>query len=296
MTPATSSRSRGMGYMMVAALFFASMGACLKYVLDTVPLYQAIFFRSIVSSLIIGLVIFSKGLPYLGVNRKFLFARSITGFVAMSCGFFSLSKIPLADASVLHHSSPLFVALLGALFLREPVTKLLVFLIAICLTGVVLVLQPQWDVFNYYGLMALLSAMFGALAYVFVRHLHQTESSWVIAFHFTTLAALLSLPLMVFHFVAPDLVQWLALLSVGVLGTGGQLFMTAAYRYDWASRLAPFSYLSVILAFGYGMLFWGEVPNRYTLLGMSLLMSGGIAIARHRYPGRKTLPAEVSGP
>jgi len=287
---------RGIIYMLIASFFFASMGASLKFALGRVPVYEAIFFRSIVSSLLIGLVIFHKGLPYIGANRKVLLARSIAGFIAMSFGFLALSKIPLADASVLHHTAPLFVVLFGVLFLRERVTALLLIFILISLGGVVLVLRPEWEIINYYGLFGLLSGAFAGLAYVFVRHLHQTDSSWVIAFHFTTLTSLISLPLMAFNFVAPTPMEWATLLMAGLCGTGGQIFMTVAYRYDLASRLAPFSFSSVILSFTYGVLFWGEIPTPYVLIGMVLIVAGGIAIASSRYPTRKTLPSELSGP
>ena len=120
---------RAIIYMLVAAAFFATMGACLKYALEIIPVYQTIFFRSIVSTLVIGSVVYFRRLPSLGKNRKFLLARSLCGFVAMSCGFYALSKIPLADAAVLHHTSPLFVALLSVIFLGEKMTVQVVVLL-----------------------------------------------------------------------------------------------------------------------------------------------------------------------
>lgn len=282
--------------MIVASVFFGSMGACLKYALVEIPLYQAIFFRSVVSALLIGMVILGKGLSFVGENKKYLLLRSIAGFIAMSCGFFALSKIPLADASVLHHTSPLFVALFGALLLKERVSVQLGLYIGLAFIGVIFILRPQGEVLNVYGLFALMSGIFAALAYVVVRQLHQTDTSWVIAFHFTTLASLLSLPLMIVNFVLPSPLQWVALLGAGLCGTGGQIFMTAAYRYEMAVRVAPFSYVSVLLSFGFGVLFWGEVPSWAVLFGMLLTVAGGIAIVRLRFPERKTLPSEVIGP
>ena len=261
--------------MLTGAMFFAAMGACLKYAMETIPVFQAVFFRSIVSSLILGTVVIKKGLPRLGRNRKFLLLRSVVGFMAMVCSFYALSKIPLADAAVLHHTSPLFVALFSTIFLGERVTTKLILLLGVALVGVTFVYQPGGASLSYPGLVALLAGALAGLAYVTVRHLHQTESSWVIAFHMATITALLSLPFMVFDFVAPGPSQWVTLLAAGLFGTGGQIFMTKAYRYEQASRVAPFSYASVLLSVLFGILFWGEIPDHYALVGMGL---------RHRPP------------
>lgn len=128
--------------MLTGTLFFASMGACLKFALEEIPVFESVFFRSIVSALILGTVVFMKGLPRLGKNRKFLLARGVIGFVAMCCAFYALSKIPIADASVLHHTSPLFVVIFSALFLGERVTARLVAILMVSVVGVVLVYQP----------------------------------------------------------------------------------------------------------------------------------------------------------
>ena len=273
--------------MLIASLFFASMAACLKYALVDIPLYQAVFFRCSISSFLIGLVIFRKRLPYMGQNRKALIMRSLFGFMGMSCGFYALAHIPFADAAVLHQTSPLFVAIFGFFFLKERVGLRLMAYIALALFGVILVMQPQWHVFNVPGLVAVLGGAFAGLAYVTLRHLHQSDSSWVIAFHFASIASLISLPLMVIDFVLPTPHQWLALIAAGVFGTGGQVFLTVSYRYEEAARLAPFSYAGVAMAVIYGIIFWGEVPNFYTFLGMILIVIAGMAIAQMNLNGRR---------
>ncbi len=275
--------------MVISAVFFASMGACLKYALAEIPVYQAVFFRTIVSSLLIGLVIVRRGLPILGQNRRALLFRSLAGFAAMSCGFYALAHIPFADAAVLHQTSPFFVALFAMLFLKEKVGGRLVLYMVIALTGVILILKPGWSVFNVYGVIAVLGGAAAGLAYVTVRHLHQTESSWVIAFHFASISSLLALPLMTLNFVPPTPFQWLALLGAGVFGTGGQIFMTVSYRYEEAARLAPFSYVGVAMSFIYGLMFWRETPDIYKFIGMVLIVAAGIHIARLNLKDRKAV-------
>ncbi len=279
--------TRGIVYIMVAAIFFATMGACLKFALQGIPLYETIFFRAAMSSLIIGGVMRVKGVGYWGSNRKYLLARSLAGFIAMSCIFYSLTYLPLADAAVLQQTAPLFVALLSIWFLGEHVTPQLLMYLLLGLFGVVLVLQPEGKMLNVYGLIALLGAFFSGLAYVFVRRLHQTDNSWVIAFHFASITAVLAFPVAVWQFVWPSPSQWLALVGAGLLGTGGQIFMTTAYRYEEASKLAPFSYIAIFLAFIYGIIFWSEIPDKYMVFGAILIILSGLGAVRFNWKQRQ---------
>jgi len=280
---------RGILLMISAALCFASMGACLKYVLSAIPIFQAVFFRTIVSSLLLGLIILRKRLPYLGNNRRALLLRSLSGFLAMTCVFYALAHIPLADAAVLHQTAPLFVALFGFVLLKEQVRLALLGWVGLALLGVVLVLQPRGAMITIYGLVAVLGGAFAGLAYVFVRRLHQSESSWIIAFHFASVTSLLALPLMIWDFVLPTPLQWWALLGAGLFGTGGQILMTVSYRYDEAARLAPFSYAGAAFSFIYGMMFWGELPNIYKFIGMALIVLAGTAMAHANLKGRRVV-------
>jgi drug/metabolite transporter (DMT)-like permease len=280
-------KNKGILYMIIASCFFATMGACLKFVLAFIPLYEGIFFRCLVTALVLGVVIKRKGLPMLGVNGKIMLARSVSGFIAMSCGFYALTLIPLADATVLHHTAPLFVAFFSTLFLGEQLGFRLLLLMLGALVGVVMVLQPSFDYINIGALLGVLNGAFAGLAYTFVRKLRQSDSPWVIAFHFSSLSLLLSCPLMLLNFQIPTLWQGLALIGAGLLGTGGQVFMTAAYGYDLASKLAPFSYFSLVLSLFYGFVFWNEIPNTLSIAGMILVVLFGIAIGRLKFHGPK---------
>ncbi|MCE9623873.1 MAG: DMT family transporter [Deltaproteobacteria bacterium] len=264
--------------MLASALFFALMGAMVKSLGQDIPLFQVTFFRAMVSALLLGCVMWRRGIPLKGKNQKLLLIRALSGFTAMALNFYALARMGLGDASVLNQSSPVFVLLFSWIFLGERFYRSLLFLTLVSFLGIVLILRPTGHVFNMAGLAGVGGAVFAAAAYVAIRQLHQTDSFWTMAFYFMALAALLSFPLMLLTWKTPNLTQLSLLLGSGVFGTLGQLLMTLAYKNEEASWVAPFSYAGALFSFCLGMYFFQETPDLHTLAGAGLTIGGGILL------------------
>jgi drug/metabolite transporter (DMT)-like permease len=264
--------------MLISAFFFAVMGACIKALGREIPLFEITFFRAGVSAVLLGAVMLNRGIPLKGKNQGLLLIRALSGFTAMSLNFYALAQIPLGDAALLNHSSPIFVVLLSWFFLDEKLSGLLVLLVLLSFVGILLVLRPSGNVFNLAGMAGLGGAVFAAGAYVAIRQLHQTDSFWTMAFYFMVAAALLSLPPMLATWVTPNWKQTLLLVGSGLFGSLGQLFMTYAYKNDSASWVAPFSYAGVLFSFVLGMIFFGDSLDLTGTLGAILTMLGGVAL------------------
>ncbi|MCB1215623.1 MAG: DMT family transporter, partial [Deltaproteobacteria bacterium] len=223
----------GPASMILAGLCFSLMAALVKKLNnDFVPISQIVFFRAGVSSLILLSFMLPKGIPLLGRHPKLLLLRSLSGFTAMVLNFYALKKIPLGDAAVLQQSTPLFVLLLSVVFLKETFLKNLLFWILLSLIGILLVLRPSGEIFNLGGLAALSGAFLASVAYVSIRQLHKTDSALTMAFYFMAVASLLSLGPALWFWVQPTPLQLLQLIGAGLLGTGGQLLLTYAYKHD----------------------------------------------------------------
>lgn len=257
--------------MILSCFFFSLMAVGVKYSLTTLPFYEVVFFRCAISAVIFGIMLKRRQNSFRGFNEKALVVRSLAGFAAILCNFYAIANIPLGDASLLVNSSPLFVVILSAIFLKEKISRPLLFLILLSAFGIMLVLRPSFHWLNLASLSGLASGLaagfFAAVAFVTIHELHETESSLTIAFYFTTIASLGSLPLMLPHFrlpVGPE--RWFILLS-GLFGTVGQLLMTKAYRYEQASRISSLITVSVIFAFGWGLFLFHEKPTVLSLVG-----------------------------
>lgn len=275
--------------MMLSAFFFSVMVALIKELSQNpkISLFQMTFFRAAVSAIILIIIMKKRGISFWGNNQKLLFFRAMTGFTAMCLNFYAITKIRLGDAGVLHQTTPFFVILFSALLLKEKIKASVIILTIICFSGIVIILRPSGDVLNTGGLAALGSALFAASAYVSIRHLHQTDTFWTMAFYFMLIASILSFFPMLQAWQTPNSTEWLLLIFIGILGIFGQLLMTYSYKLQEASKLAPFAYFGVIFSFLWGFLFFGEKPSELTLLGASLVVLGGMGILLLKKPNNK---------
>ncbi len=268
--------------MLVASLFFAIMGALIKFAITTVSVSEAVFFRSIISVALLIFLMMKRGDSFRGNRPMLLVWRGFSGFVALNLNFYAVSKIPLGDASILNQTSPLFVTFFSILFLKETLSREVLFLSVLSLVGVAFIVKPNFSFLNLPAMAGLASGIMAAFAYIAIRELHATDSFLTMALYFSAISTLLSFPPLLFHFTFPPLPIFLALVGAGIAGTIAQLLMTYAYKNEAASVVSPFSYAGVIFSFLFGMCFFGEIPDGYTALGALIVVASCAWLTRVR--------------
>lgn len=287
-----SGRYQGVLCMILASLLFAVSGSLVKFLTLRLPAMEVVFFRFVVGVIVLAPWMIHQRIPFGGQNRPVLFFRSLCGFVAGGLSFYVTSKITLADAYLLTHSSPVFVALLSAVFFREYVPPRLYGLILLATLGCTFILRPRFDVVNMPGLLGLLAAVFAALAYLGIKKLHKTDSSATIVFHYSLFSTVTALLLFGRSFFSPTLKESLALLGCGLCATLAQMLMTRAYKFQDASEVSPYSYVTVLFSALCGILFWNEMPGWGTMIGGTLLIISGVGILKMRKPAAQIVTAQ----
>lgn len=281
--------SVGLRYMVGAAFLFSLMSAFVKLVGQRLPSQEIVLVRSAVTLVYSYLMVRWAGEALWGHNKLGLFLRGLFGFAALSCFFLALTKLPLADATVIHYTNPVFTALLAAVILNESLGAGEVMGALLSLGGVALIAQPTF-LFGgtsalpllYVGV-ALLGALFSAAAYVTVRKLRATEHPLVIVFYFPLVSTVGSVPTALPDAVWPTPLEWLILI-VGVAGTAqiAQVFLTKSLHAERAGRAMSVSYLQIVFAAIWGMLFFQEYPDLLSLFGAVLVIGGTLLVARER--------------
>jgi drug/metabolite transporter (DMT)-like permease len=213
--------------------------------------------------------------------------RGLIGTTAMGLGFTALGLLPLPEATALGYAAPILTVIFAAMFLGEEVRVFRLTAVAVGMIGVVVVLSPRLTLttvgdaskLQTIGAMAaLLAAVFAALAQVFVRKLVHTEATAAIVFYFSVTAAMLSLSTLPFGWAMPNAVGLVLLISAGLLGGIGQILLTESYRHAEVGVIAPFEYVSMLLALGFGYALFDETPTGRMLLGAALIAASGIFI------------------
>ena len=202
----------GIQFMLFSALSFALMAVCVKLSHQAgIPVFEIIAARAVVSVLISYVDVKRKGISLWGNNKPLLLARGIVGTLSLMCVYYAVTIFPLAEATILQYTHPVFTAVLAFLLLKERISSSTFICIVFCFVGLYLIVQPSLGdhsqhiaFFNY--IIALSGAFGSAIAYVIVRKLSRSEDSSVIIFYFPMIALPVSLLLLLQtnHIVIPQ--------------------------------------------------------------------------------------------
>lgn len=295
--------ARGVRAMALSAFYFSVMGLLVKVAGRRLPSQEIVLARGVITLILSGWMVRRAGIPMWGERRWLLVLRGVTGFLALSCFYHSITQLSLADATVIQHSSPIFTALIAAAVLGERLDLKVLASIGLGLAGVTLVTRPPFlfgasmadssrAISAEAAVIALVGAITAAAAYVSVRALTRTENSLVIVFYFPLVSVPASIPPLIPVAVWPAGVDWLILLAVGVSTQLAQVEMTRGLALLPASRAIPIGYLQVVFAILWGALLFREFPDVWTLAGSLLILVGTLGLSR-RAPARPSTPTRV---
>jgi len=267
--------NKGAQYMLVSSFAFSLMHLCVK-ALPHIPVFELVFFRSIVSLLISFTSLKQKKIYVLGNNKKVLLARGFFGVTALTLFFITLQNLPLAGAVTIQYLSPIFTAFFAILILNEKIKNRQWFFFALAFLGVLTL--KGFDIsgqisFKYVGI-GLVSACFSGLAYNCIRLLRNTEHPLVVVFYFPLVATPIMAVLSYFNWVKPQGIDWVYLILLGIITQIAQIYMTKGIQSDRAGNIMTYKYIGVLFAFGYGYLFFGETYSFMSIFGIFLLLSG----------------------
>jgi drug/metabolite transporter (DMT)-like permease len=278
---------RSARYMLQSAFAFSVMTLLVKLVGRRLPSQELVTARAVVTFVLSYVALRRANVPLLGSRRPLLWLRGLCGFFGLSCVYYAVTHMPLAEATVLQYLHPAFTALLAAIVLREQVQRATVISIALSMTGLLVIARPVSLLHSGLGaldstaiLAAVGGALFSACAYVIVRKLGEREHPLVIVFYFPLVALPVSIPAMWTHAVWPVGWEWLLLLLVGITTQIGQVAVTRGLQLDAAGRAASYSYMQVLFAAGWGILFFGEIPAAATVMGACLIFVGALISVR----------------
>ncbi len=281
---------RGIAYKVVSVIVFITMASLIKATAPNVPSGEAVFFRSFFAMpVIVVWLILRRELAtgFRASNPMSHVWRGLVGTIAMGLGFAGLGYLPLPEVTAIGYAAPLLTVIFAAMFLGEQVRAFRITAVALGLIGVMIVVWPRLSITSdnhltqaqaFGAILVLGGAVFAALAQVFVRKLVMTEKTPAIVFYFSLTATVLSLATLPFGWVIPTATEAALLVSAGLLGGIGQIFLTSAYREADASVVAPFDYASMIFALAIGYFVFAEVPTLTMLTGAAVVVAAGCLI------------------
>lgn len=284
------SRVSGAQWMLVSALLSALMGACIRWIRDDVDWRIIAFARTSVGLAFSLTIVRLGGIPLPWPGPRELWIRSTCAGVAILCTFYSATRIPVADATVLVNTSPIWLAIASSVWLgrRHPGSTWTALLVGTL--GIVLITQPHFERHNLGGLAAATTGFLGAVSLLAIGRMRQVHAAAIVVY--ASAAALVSSSLVLVS-AAPELdfsglqsrKVAFGLVAIGAFGTLLQITLTRAYATDDAARLGPIQYASVAFSAGFDALLFHDPPRPASLLGMILVVAPSLwMISRPRAP------------
>jgi len=280
------------GMRLLSVVIFALMNTAIKLAeRHGASVSEILFFRQFGACLLVSAVIAAgPGLPSIATKRLPAHViRAVVGLSAMAFTFNGIVALPLAEATTIGFTVPIFATILGALVLREPTGWHRWAAVAAGFAGVLIVAQPgSGDHFPLWGAGCALAGAFGtASVSILLRQIGKTESALTTVFWFSALSLV---PLSVIYARAAeshDLVTWACLASVGIFGGLAQIAMTTSLRLGPVSVVVPMDYSSLLWATLLGWLVFDTLPAEATWFGAPVIVASGLYIVWREHVRRQ---------
>lgn len=283
-----------------AAIGWTSMAVVVRYLEGRVPSWDVSFYRALAALLVgIGPMMWQKGrsvaalLPRRGLFGAY-FARGLIIFTAQAMYYHALMHMPLADASVLNATAPIFSVLLAIVMLRERVGADRWLLLFLGFAGVIVIIRPGYQHVPIEALLALGSAVLFALSAILNKQLIKIESGTSIVYGTNFFVAICGLFVVLFWGARPSWADLGIIALIGVAGAFAQYCWTQALRYGDVSYVSPFEFLRVPLVALAAWVLFSQVPPLVFGLGAVMIFMSVLLLARRavRRPAPAPRPAE----
>ena len=273
--------------MLLAILCVDMYMVVIKFLGDEYTVIQLAVFRNIAGVIpLFILILFTK--EYLSVfknlSNKFLvlsFFRGL-GFLSMNIFIFiSVINLEFATAMVLTFSSPFFIVILSIIFLKDKVGIYRWSAIFIGFFGVVLIMQPTSDIFNFYSIFPILTAVAWAFTVIILKFIpegHSTAKIQLYTLIFNVIGGVILFLITTGHTDIKSTQDVLLMTLTGILGGTAAILFIYSYRLISASKMASFEYFGIPSSFVLGWLFFNEAPWEQLFPGVFVIVFAGMII------------------
>ncbi len=257
--------------MLISTLSFACMNALVKY-LVSFPTLQIVFFRALGSLMITFIYLKKQRINQWGNQKQLLIYRGIVGVTSMILFFWGVHYISLGSAVTLRYIAPLFAGLLAVIYLKETIKPLQWLFFISAFFGVYLIKNYDASGSNFDVFLVLLAAFFSAVVYILISKIGNKDHPVVVVHYFMLIATLVGGVGSLFFWRSPSLYELILLLSLGIFGFFGQLYMTKAFQNAEAHMVAPFKYVEVIFTMLFGVFILHENYELLHIVGTFLVI------------------------
>jgi len=272
---------RGALWMLAAGSMFSCMALLVRMAAKDIHPLEVVFFRNAIALMFMLPWLARIGFSGMRTTRLPLHAwRAAIGLAAMACWFTAMALMPLAEATALGFTTPLFATIGAVLFLGETVRARRWTAIAVGFIGTLIITRPGAEALSWPALLAISSAVFVASSSLCVKALSRTEAPNTMVLYMALLMTPIAFIPAAFVWSWPSLETWGWLLLLGFCATAGHLASTRAFAAADASAVMPYDYARLPFVALIAFVAFGEVPQIWTWVGAAVIVASTIYISR----------------
>ena len=272
---------RGILWLSIGAFLFSVTDVIVKQLGQKFDPTELALFRYGIGMMILTPVFLKMGIEELKTKRIGMHIVRMSLAMAAQLGIFiTVINMPLADATAIYFSKPLFTTVVAVIFISEVVSGRRWVATTVGFIGVIIMIQPGADTMNPIALIAVASALAFATANVLIRVLARTEPPNRILFYYHIGGIIVFTGPAIYFWTMPVGIEWVLLISIAVLTTLGMTCFVRAFSAGEANAVGPIEYVRLIYAALFGYILFGEIPSIWTGVGAILIVASAIYIAR----------------
>ena len=294
-----NNNTKGILLILAAMLIFAIQDSLMKYIYNSVSLYEVYIIRTVISFILVIIflkilkkpIVFKTHYPLLTLCRVILF------FFGFSSFYVSLTIMPLATATALFFVTPFLITIFAKFILKDQIGLRRWIAVIVGFIGVYIILNPNFDNFDYFSLTPILCAFCYSLSMIIIKKTSEKDNVYQQMFQFYIGATIISI---IFYFFIGDgryntidnpaaqfiFREWFSnlefsliyMIILGFTAAAAFLLIFSAYRIASPAVVSPFEYSILVWSTLSGWIFFNEVPKINTMIGMFLIVVGGIYI------------------
>lgn len=273
---------KGIAHILLAMAVLPLIDVCAKYLGQLgIPVAQMVWARFLFGAVFtLPLALRAAGTEALRpVNPLFNSLRALFLILGTACFFTALKFLPIADTLAIYFVQPMLITALSPLVLKEKVDLRRWIIVFFGFMGVVIIIRPGLQAFNWGVVFALLAGLCSACYFLVTRFLAGRAPAMVTTFQTSAVGALPLSALMFWQWQPANAHVWLLMVLLGVIAITGHALITRAYDFAEASLLSPFNYSEMIVAVAAGWYFFNDFPDAFTFLGVAILISCALYIS-----------------
>jgi len=265
----------------LSIVFFSIMVIFIRKASENLHILEVVFFRNLLAFIIMLPILKSSNLAAIKMqNTKLFFMRGFFGAIGMLAGFTCLTLIPLAQATAISFSKPIFITIGATIFLGEIIKIRRIAAIIIGFIGMLIIVQPGVNSFSFGVMLAIIAALAHSINALIVKKLTLTDTPQAIIMWMVIILIPITFIPAISVWQWPSFETWLYLWGIAIVGTLAHLTWTKSCSMAEITSLQPIEFIKLPMMALFGWVIFYEIPGAWTWIGGLIIFISTIYISQ----------------